>query len=205
MKVPLQIAFRNMKRSAWAEQLVREHEAKLDSFCANIMRCRVVVKMPHRHHRQGNFYSVRIDLTVPGKEIVVNREPSEHAAYQDFQAAVRDAFDSAKRKLEDYVRVRRRDVKSHEAPQTNASIVQLLPEPGYGVLETSDGREIYFHQNSVINEKFEHLKPGMKVSFVEEEGEKGPQASTVRVIKSKKGSKSHEHAALVESHPLRTG
>ncbi|MCK4467404.1 MAG: cold shock domain-containing protein, partial [Desulfobacterales bacterium] len=52
---------------------------------------------------------------------------------------------------------------------------------GYGFLTTPDGREFYFHKNSVLDDKFKVLKVGMKVRFVEELGEKGAQASTVKV------------------------
>jgi cold shock CspA family protein len=186
MKLPLQIVFRNIKKSGWIEQLVQERATKLDSFCNDIMRCRIIVEMPHRHHRQGNLVLVRIEITVPGKEIAVNREAAGHASYEDINTALRDAFDSAKRQLEDYVRRRRRAVKSH-TPAPHARIRQLVAEDGYGFLETPDGREIYFHANSLINEKFDQLAIGREVAFVEEQGDKGAQASTVRVIKKAPG------------------
>jgi cold shock CspA family protein len=177
MKLPLEIAFENMPHS----EEVRAKADKLNEFCGRIMRCRVVVAVPHKHHEHGNCYQVRIDLTVTGQEILVNREAPEHLSYKDVRVAIRDAFDSARRKLEDYARRRRHDVKSHE-PAPHAKVARVNAEGGHGFLETSDGREVYFHRNSVLHGRFDALKPGTEVTFVEEAGEKEPQASTVTVV-----------------------
>jgi len=185
MKLPLQIVFRNMERSESIEQRVQELAEKLDSFCDSIMSCRVVIQLPHRHHVQGNKFSIRIDITVPDSEIVVDREPSNHAEYEDINAALRDAFDTTRRQLEDYVQRRRHQVKRHEHEQDQAQfgqITKLLPEQDYGIVTTNDGRNVYFHANSVSNHEFAKLRLGTEVKFAEEEGDKGPQASTLRVL-----------------------
>lgn len=181
MQLPLQIAFHNMEHSEALEKIIREKAAKLDEFYDKIMSCRVVVEAPHRHHQHGNLYQVRIDLTVSGEEIVVNREPPLHLAYKDIQVAIRDAFDAARRQLEDYIRLRRGLEKVHE-DLPHAKVTKLIPEEGYGFLETLDGREIYFHRHSVLHGAFEELQVGTEVTFVEEEGKKGPQASTVKPV-----------------------
>lgn len=102
MKLAMQIAFKNMEHSEWIEALVREHAQKLDKFCDRIMSCRVVIEMPHKHQRRGKFYQVLVDITVPGDEIVVNREASEHGGTEDVAVAVRESFECAERLLEDY-------------------------------------------------------------------------------------------------------
>jgi cold shock CspA family protein/ribosome-associated translation inhibitor RaiA len=181
MQLPLEIAFHNMDYSPTIEVAVREKAAKLDEFAGQIMSCRVVVEAPHRHHERGNQYQVRIDLTIPGGEIVVNREPPEHTAYRDINVALRDAFDSAKRQLEDFVRRVRGTVKVHDS-LPHARVVKLFPGEGYGFLQTTDGRELYFHRNSVLHKGFNKLSIGTEVTFVEEEGNKGPQASTVKRV-----------------------
>jgi cold shock CspA family protein len=181
MQLPLQISFRHMEHSDAIETVVREKATALDTFAEHIMSCRVVVELAGKHHQHGNLYEVRIDLTLPGGEIAVTREPSQHTEYRDIQVALRDAFDSARRQLEDYVRRQRRDVKAHEiAP--HARVSQLFPKEGYGFLATPDGREIYFHRHSVLHDEFDQLQIGTEVIFVEEEGKKGPQASTVRPV-----------------------
>jgi len=175
-----------MDCSTAIEDAVRAKAAKLDEFAGQIMGCRVVVETPHRHHEHGNQFQVRVDITVPGEEIVVNQEPPEHTAYRDtayrdIHVALRDAFDSARRQLEDYVRRVRGAVKSRDGT-THARVSKLFPVEGYGFLETPDGRELYFHRHSVLHEGFAGLKIGDEVAFAEELGRKGPQASTVKPV-----------------------
>jgi cold shock CspA family protein/ribosome-associated translation inhibitor RaiA len=181
MQVPLQVSFRHLEHSEAIEALIRERVAKLDASPDHIMGCRVVVEPAGKHHEHGNLYEVRIDITVPGEEIVVTREPSQHTEYRDIHVALRDAFDSARRKLEDYVRRRRGSVKAL-ATAPHARVSKLFPDEDYGFLSTPDGREIYFHRHSVLHEGFDHLQIGTEVTFAEEEGKKGAQASTVRPV-----------------------
>ncbi|QBQ55664.1 HPF/RaiA family ribosome-associated protein [Nitrosococcus wardiae] len=181
MKLPLEITFRNMEPSEALEANVREHAGKLDQFYDRIMSCRVVVEQDHKHHRQGNLYHVRIDLTVPGKELVVSREPEKHQAYEDVYVAVRDAFRTMRRQLKEYAQRQRGQEKYHEAPP-QGRIAALFPAEDYGIIEASAGEEIYFHRNSVLGADFEQLKVGNEVRFHQEQGEKGPQASTVKLI-----------------------
>lgn len=96
------------------------------------------------------------------------------------QGVDRHCGSSAARQLEDYVRRQRGDVKSH-ARTPHGKVSKLLPSEDYGFLTTPDGREIYFHRNSVLNEAFDKLEIGTEVSFAEEEGNRGPQASTVKL------------------------
>lgn len=179
MRLPLQISFRNMHHSDAVERAISERAQRLDRFCDRIMGCRVIVETRHRKH-QGNLYHVRIDLTLPGHEIVVGREHPLRHADEDVYVAVRDAFDAARRRLEDYARRRDNRVKSHESPPCGR-IAWLDRGRGYGFIGTPDGREIYFHRNSVLNAGFDRLEVGAPVRYHEEAGEKGPQASTVHV------------------------
>jgi cold shock CspA family protein len=181
MRLPLQVSFRHIEHSVAIETRVREKAAELDKFAGDIMSCRVVVEPAGKHHQHGNLYEVRIDLTVPGEEIAVTREPSEHTEFKDIEVALRDAFDSARRKLEDYVRLRRKAVKTHEV-RPHSRVSQLFPAQGYGFIETPDGREVYFHRNSVLHDAFDRLQVGTEVTFVEEEGQNGSQATTVRLV-----------------------
>ena len=181
MKLPVQISFHNLPHSDEIEDIVYENAARLDGFYDRIMSCRVVVDVPHLHHKQGNLYQVRIDITVPGEEIAVNREAERHAPYKDLRVAIDDAFKTAARLLEDYARRQRQDVKTHRG-QAHAKVAKVFAEAGYGFLETLDGRDIYFHRNSLVGAEFADLEPGTEVMFAEEQGEKGPQASTVKIV-----------------------
>ena len=180
MQLPLQITFRGMEPSDAIDVNIRKKAEELERFTEHITGCRVIVEAPHKHHLKGMLYSVKVDITLPGKEIVVSRHPDEHHAHEDVYVAIRDAFNAAGRQLEDYVRRRRSKVKTHELPP-HGIISKLYPHEDYGMIETPDGREIYFHRNSVLNADFDKLKNGTRVHFTEEKGEKGPQASSVHV------------------------
>ena len=118
MQVELLITFRGMAPSEAVTAKIRERVAKLERFHDRIMACHVVVEAPHRHKHKGKIYAVRIDLTVPGGEIVVNREPGADHAHEDVYVAIRDAFDALRRRLEDYVRKHGgHRMKARPAPQ----------------------------------------------------------------------------------------
>jgi cold shock CspA family protein/ribosome-associated translation inhibitor RaiA len=181
MIIPLQITFRHMDPSPALEARIRELASRFDKFSEHIMRCHVIVQpLSHRPH-QGALYDLRIDITLPDEEIAIRRaHPADHA-HESPYVALRDAFRAARRKLEDYERRRRLDVKSHIGP-AEGRICELDAERGYGRIETDDGRLIYFHRNSVLGGQFQDLTTGTKVRFAEESGDLGPQASTVHVI-----------------------
>jgi ribosomal subunit interface protein len=181
MKLPLQITFRHMERSAVLEADIRDKAGKLDQYCDQIMSCRVVVDAPHQNHNQGKLYRISVDLSVPGGEIVASRDSDLHHAHEDAYVATRDAFDAVQRRLEDYVRRNKNKVKMHEAPP-HGRIAKLMREEGYGFIESFDGAEVYFHRNSVLHQAFDSLEIGNEVRFAEEMGEQGPQASSVALI-----------------------
>jgi len=178
MRVPMTITFRNMPPSPAIEADVHEKAAKFETFFDRITSTRVVIEAPHRGHRHGKLFHVRIDLRIPGREIVVSRDPAAHHAHEDVYVAIRDAFDEAKRQLQDHAKASRVGGKTHE-PAARAHVARLHADEGYGFVETTDGREVYFHRNSVVGGDFERLQVGSEVRFVEELGERGPQASTL--------------------------
>jgi ribosomal subunit interface protein len=177
MQIPLQITFRGIPHSDAVEARIREKVAKLEKFHSHIMSCRVAVESEHQRHHQGNQYHIRIDITTPRKELVISREHHDRQAHEDIYVAIRDAFNAAARQLEDYARVQRGEVKTHNL-QNFGTVVRLLPEEDHGFIEAEDGREIYFHKNSVV-EGFDQLEVGSAVRYVVEEDDLGPRASTV--------------------------
>ncbi|MHB8872887.1 MAG: HPF/RaiA family ribosome-associated protein [Myxococcaceae bacterium] len=187
MQTPLRITYHQMDSSEALNELIREEVDKLESFFDRIISCRVAIEQPHRHHRQGKHFRVRVDVTVPNEQIVVGRDPAEHAGHVDPRLAVSDAFRAASRKLQDYVRRIRYEVKLHEEPP-HGRVSRL--EKGYGFIESDDGREIYFHANSVLEGGFAQLEVGTPVRFVEELGDKGPQASTVVPLRAGRAASS---------------
>ena len=181
MQVPLEIRFHNVDASPAVEAAIRERMAKLEQLTNHIISCRVTVEAPHKSHQQGNLYTVRVDLRYAGGEAVANRTPSAHHAHEDVYVALRDAFRAVRRQLQDRTRVRRGEVKPHEIPP-HGRIASIDQERGCGRIATADGRDIYFHRNSVLNASFERLEPGIEVRFAEEAGDDGPQASSVHVV-----------------------
>jgi len=198
MKSELQITFRNIKPSEQIAEWIRTAAAKLESVYGRLMSCHVTVELPHSHHKKGSQYQIRLRVTMPQGEVVVNRQPSlstrarqlhenkikksaeTSVPHKDLRAAINDAFKAAGRRLQDYGRRQRGDVKTHEL-LPEARVSQVFPRQGYGFLTSADGREIYFHKNSVLGEGFARLKVGTRVRYAEEPGEKGPQASTVHI------------------------
>lgn len=180
MQTPLQITFRDMEPSDAVEAAVREKAEKLEQF-AEIMGCRVVVQMINKHQKKGTLYQVSIDLTVPGEELVVSRDHGIDHSHEDIYVSIRDSFDAARRQLQDYHRISHQKVKAHEVPP-HGRVAEIFPDEGYGRIETPDGRSIYFHQNSVLNDEFPQLEIGSEVRFSEEQGDEGPQASTVQRV-----------------------
>ncbi len=176
MIIPLQITARDTELSEAMREEITERAAKLDKVYDRIMRCRVIVEEPKRHPHEGKEYSVHIIMTVPGAELVTKRERNK-----DLFVAMRDSFQAARRKLEEFVRTQRGEIKNHEEPP-RGQITALFPDKGYGFLSAPEGYDVYFHENSVVNKDFKKLEVGMEVRFAEEMGEKGPQASSVVVL-----------------------
>jgi nitroreductase/cold shock CspA family protein len=205
MLLPIETTFKNLPVSDPIEDLIRREAAKLERFFAGITRCRVLIEKPYRHHRSGGPYVVRIELDVRGTAIVINSSPSGHAtiarteelgtnkrderdaAHKDLQLAVQDAFRKAGRRLQDYVRQKTGAVKVHEPLPTG--VVRLLQRDD-GFLRTADDRDIYFHRNSIRNNAFGRLHVGSMVRFVEEQGDEGPQASTVTLVRQRREKQS---------------
>lgn len=181
MQVPLQIRYRNLDRSAAIDAAIEKRMRHLEKFADRITSCRITVAAPHKHHHKGNLYQIAIDIRTPMGEVVVSRSPDQRHAHEDVYVAIRDAFDAARRQLQDLVRETRGKVKVHDAPP-HGRVTEKHPDDDYGRITDSTGREVYFHRNSIVNAKFDDLSVGTEVRFVEEAGEHGPQASSVHLI-----------------------
>jgi len=101
MQIPLQITIRGIPHSEALDLRIREKAAKLEEFHPRITSCRVTVEEMKKHQHQGREFQVGIDITVPGKEIVVNKVRDE-----DAYVALRNAFDAAKRQLDELPRTK---------------------------------------------------------------------------------------------------
>ena len=182
MQIPLTVTFRDINASDKIREACAKEANKLERFHDRITSCRVVVAFPEKnHHQKGGLFSVRVDLTVPGREILVNKDHSEKHSHEDVFVAVRDSFKAVRRQLEHFKEKQRGEVKTHEEPAVG-KVAKVDVEAGFGFIASPDGRELYFHQNSLLDETIERIKVGTDVRFVEEQGDEGPQASSVRLV-----------------------
>jgi cold shock CspA family protein/ribosome-associated translation inhibitor RaiA len=179
MQRPLKISSRDFPLSEAIEAQIREKSAALENYYERLSGCVVTVRAPAiKHHRKGGPFTVGIRMSVPGQTLAVVQQAEE-----ELSQAIREAFDVARRRLEDYSRQQRGSVKRHD-PIALGRVVRLEPKLGYGFLESRDGREIYFHYKSVLDFAFDELEIGSEVRFAEEDGEQGPQASSVVLMKA---------------------
>jgi cold shock CspA family protein/ribosome-associated translation inhibitor RaiA len=182
MQTPVQIDFQGMEARPDVRASVDMHVGQLEERYGRITSCRVVVKTPGMRHRTGGLNEINIHLTLPdGREVNVGRTPTADERYADLTFAINDAFKRARRQLQDEVRQLQGQVKQHDS-QPIGTVRNLDPSGEFGFLETDDGQEVYFHKNSVLDGGFDRLVVGSRVVFVEEKGESGPQASTVKLL-----------------------
>ena len=182
MQTPFEIDFQGVAGTPSVEDSIARHVAELEQRYGRATACRVVVKGPSGHHHTGGLYEVHVRLALPdGREVNVERTPPADERYADLTFAINNAFKRARRQLQDRVRRLQGQVKEHES-RPIGTVVRINPSGEFGFLESADGREIYFHRNSVLDGGFSRLAAGARVTFAEEMGEKGPQASTVKLL-----------------------
>jgi len=182
MHTPVEINFQGMSGAPTVRASIEQHVAQLEQRYGRLTACRIVLKGPSGHHQTGGLYEVNIHLALPnGREVNVGRTPSADERQADLTFAINDAFKHARRRLQDHVRRLQGQVKQHEN-QPVATVKTLDPSGEFGFLQAADGHEVYFHRNCVLDGAFSRLAVGTHVTFAEEMGEKGPQASTVRLL-----------------------
>ena len=130
MQTPVQVTFRDMPVSDAVEAKCWKEAAKLERYFDRIVGCYVTIAESHRRHRQGNLFEVRIALSVPGQQLIVNREPAEHTRDEDIEVAIREGFDRMQRQLQDYTRKMRGQVKQHENGSERHVVAESEVESG---------------------------------------------------------------------------
>lgn len=183
MQIPPEISFRNVEPSERNKEKILREIDKLERFFDRITRCRVVVEVPHQHSEQGNLYHVGIRLTVPTTELVVSRDHGDRASHQDLDVAITDSFQTMRRQLEEYADQLRQDRRRASEPVRSGKVVRLMSDEGYGFIRTPDGRDVYFHEDTLVGASLSDLRVQSPVRFTEEQGDKGPQAREVHVLR----------------------
>jgi ribosome-associated translation inhibitor RaiA/cold shock CspA family protein len=177
MQIALKITMRHIPQSEALETRIRKRVDKLDAFHPNVTGFTVAIEEHRMHHQQGHWFNVRIAVRIPDHEIVVNRDHDE-----DPYVALRDAFDAASRRLEDFARVQRGAVKTHPTP-LHGVVMRVGAGEGYGFIETKEGDEYYFSRDNVVDPSFDQLKEGAHVQFIAEAAADGMQAKRVTADK----------------------
>jgi len=184
MQVPVEMSFRNVRKTPELEALIHRKIAKLERVCDYIISCRISVELPQKYPDTGNPYQVRIDLKIPpNHELVAKQTASEGDIHDSLEIVVAKTFRAIERQLKELTDRQHREVKTHPHQQVMGLVHQLYPARGYGFIKTIDTQEdVYFHQNSVLHYNFEKLGIGAGVRFTVQLGQKGLQASTVEVV-----------------------
>lgn len=178
MQSNLIITWEHMTASEALERRIEREAAALEKTFGRIISCRVFVEGPSGKRRHGGQYGVRVKLELPGHgELVASRNPAQASEHEDAYVAVRDAFQALRRQLREHAR-KRRPASPRVDDRQHGVIARI--ENGYGFIAADDGREIYFHQNAVLDGEFDTLSKGAEVHFSEQDGDNGPQASSVR-------------------------
>jgi cold shock CspA family protein/ribosome-associated translation inhibitor RaiA len=202
MQVPLKMTFRNVPKSAAMEALIRKQAAKLERVCSHLVSCSISVEKPQAHQKSGNPFRVRVDVTVPPEhELVTIRNAGEGDLHEPLPTVVRRAFDATQRQLKKLSERQRGKVKNHPEQAVAGFVIRLFRNGGFGFIKSLEGREIYFHKNSLPAAEFNRLEVGTGVQWNEEEGENGPQATVVRIV-DKPGSLISNSAENVLEPPL---
>lgn len=182
MQTKAEIQFLGMTATPAIRDAIERHVAELEQRFGRITACRVAVKAPSQHHRNGGLYEVHVRLQLPdGREVNVERTPPADERHADLTFAIDDAIKHARRQLQDKVRRMEGDVKNDERPPIG-TVVRLDPSGEFGFIQAADGEEVYFHRDSVLDDGFAHLQVGSRVTYAEEAGDKGTQASTVKLV-----------------------
>lgn len=194
MQVPLEISTRGIDLSDPLDAELRKRAAKLERYYNRITSCRIAVEAPTgNHHHEGGPYRVRVDVTVPGSELIADKSAEE------VFAAVRDAFNAMDRQVETFSQKQRGDVKTPVGPP-EGQVIRTFEDEGFGFIAAADGREIYFHKNAVLDPPgFEKLRIGARVRYVEEQGFEGPQASTVSLVEAAEETKTEDPSGVAEA------
>jgi len=182
MQVPAEITYGNCEPSEELRAEIARQLDRLEKFSGRITSCHVLVEAPKTRHRKGDPFRIELRIAMPERrDVLVCRQRGDVPEDEHPLVALHRAFHTARRQIEDAAREMRGAVKTHETPD-HGRVARFLAGEDCGFIETDDGYEIFFSRNAVLNDAFDQLVVGSEVRFVEQEGDKGPQASSVRLI-----------------------
>jgi ribosomal subunit interface protein len=183
MQTAPEVIFKDVDRSAWVEEYIAERCRHLEKFSDEITRCHVTLSREAASHRKANRYSVMVEVRMPKHhDLAVKKQKEIRDMPNQLPALINEAFGAIEKQLKKTKDLRRNEVKLHNG-QPHGTIEKVFGVEGYGFIRTvEDDRQFYFHRNSVLHDEFDNLTVGTEVRFTPEQGEQGPQASSVQVV-----------------------
>lgn len=188
MRIDPILSFKDVRPSKSLREFIQKRISRLERFYNELISCRVRVELSQRKPQgtsSNPFFHVSVDLGVPGKTLVANHDHTLQHELDTPYIAVSDAFNSIERQLKRRNQRRRFSPRKSRHNLAHASISRIFYQDGYGFIQTPENREIYFHENSILDFNFKDLRVGDEVRYFEERGDNGPQASSVHLVKSK--------------------
>lgn len=205
MQVPPQISFHGIDHSSYNEDYIRERIDRLEKIHDGIISCRVVVERPHQNRQTGNPYRCRVELSLPRKRELVASKEEMTERHVELRTVVGRAFDAMEKQLRSATSTHERRaqvIAPQSEEQPHGIVVRLFEEDGYGFIKTEDGREFFMHENAVLNNRFDQLQVGTEVRFAAEDGDKGPQASTVQIVANPGAARASSNPPDIAAPPV---
>jgi len=186
MQTAPEVIFHDVDRSPWVENYIHERLLRLDKFAEGITSCRVSLTQDQASHHKGNRYSVMVEVrTPPNHDLAARKAKVIRDMQTQLPALINLAFGAIERQLKKTAALRRGEGKNPENRHDSQlhGIVEKLFDEGYGfVRAVGDERQVYFHRNSVLHGEFDRLAIGTEVRFTPQDGDDGPQASSVHIV-----------------------
>lgn len=179
MAKSLHVAYRNMARSSAIDAHIERSFSRLQQSLRGTDSCHVTIETLPPGDGGNTRYSVCIDLTTPDQSHL--RSDEYQHVHSDVFIAISRAFDEVLRQIENS-QTRTYVHRGDRQKPLSGRIIELFPDLGYGKIETAEGREVYFHRNSVLGDDFAKLKIGSLVNFTEDIGMLGPQATVLKLV-----------------------
>jgi cold shock CspA family protein len=181
MQVAPEIAFRDVEPQERIKEQILAGIDDLEEVYPDLVSCRTMVADDTPGQRTGTNIRVRLDIGIPHHEVVVVEDNPASGDTRTVEQTVRDAFQTGRRRLKREKAQQGRNTDSHELPP-HGRITRLLTDDRgvrYGFLLDGEGRQIYFHEDALVELEYQELEVGDEVRIAVAAGDEGPQASTV--------------------------